>query len=135
MGDLLVPVPRFENWNPIKRQDYELAKPFSNTALTHRIDMWQVRLEDPERLDDEQWLAVRMAVSAVLLHETVVIDADIRSGVPILKGTRISIAQVLTEIADGETVDGFADEYDIDADVIKKFLDGLAIHLDRPFIK
>jgi len=136
MSEALVPLPRFEEWNEIKgqSQNYALMKDYG-ISVEKIGDEFSFQFVGAELIDDEKWLALRLLVSATLLHESVVVDPDIRGGVPVLRGTRISLSQILIEISDGETVGGFADEYDIDDKMIKHFLEGLSIHLDRSFAK
>lgn len=66
----------------------------------------------------------------VMLRDTVVIDPDIRNGVPVLKGTRFTIPQLFAEIADGRSVDQLARAFSLDVEQIRDFLHGLANHLD-----
>jgi uncharacterized protein (DUF433 family) len=54
-------------------------------------------------------------------------------GIPVLKGTRFSLAQVLAEIAEGRSVSELAEHFKLEPAMIKEFLEGMAIALDRPF--
>ena len=51
---------------------------------------------------------------------------------PVLKGTRISIAQILAEIGEGQSAEEVAADFDIDVGLVKKLVLGLAVCLDRP---
>lgn len=86
-------------------------------------------------LRHEEWIVERLRFAAIMLRDSVTIDAEIRGGVPVLKGTRVPVAQVLAEIADNATVSEIADDLDLEQEVIVKLLEGMAIHLDRPFFR
>ena len=81
-------------------------------------------------LSPEAWIAERARQAMLMLRETVVIDPEIRNGVPVLKGTRFTIPQLLAEIADGRSVEQLARAFSLDIDRIRDFLHGLAIYLD-----
>jgi uncharacterized protein (DUF433 family) len=130
--------PRYEAW---------LQVPPKNILVligekVHVTDNWinaQWVIENRQlghrELIEDEWIAMRLEVSAVQLREAVVIDPQIRSGVPVLAGTRISISQIFIEIAEGETIYTIADEYAIDSDNIKKLFEGIATQFDRSFLK
>ncbi len=52
-----------------------------------------------------------------------------------IKGTRVTLAQVLAELAEGAPVSEIAAELDVDTTMLQKALEGLSLHLDRPFTK
>lgn len=66
-----------------------------------------------------------------MFHECFQIDPDIRGGVPVLKGTRFTIAQVFAELAEGRSVTEIAKAFRLDEEQLKKVLNGFAIYLDR----
>ncbi len=80
-------------------------------------------------------MAERLAHSVRLMGDAVHIAADIRAGVPVLRGTRLPLSRILAEIADSEFIEQFAERWEIDALPLRDFLDGLSIQLDRPFIR
>lgn len=86
-------------------------------------------------LRHEEWIVERLRFAAIMLRDSVTIDAEIRGGVPVLKGTRVPVAQVLAEIADNATISEIADDLDLEQEVIVKLLEGMAIHLDHPFFR
>ncbi len=77
-------------------------------------------------------LAERTAWAAAILRECVEIDPTKRSGVPILRGTRFTVAQVFAELADGQSIDQIAESFDLDVETLKQLLHGFATNLDRP---
>jgi len=48
------------------------------------------------------------------------------------KGTRISVAQVLAELGEGQSAEEVAADFDLDVVLVKKLVQGLAVCLDRP---
>ena len=86
-------------------------------------------------LRHEQWIAERLRFAATVLRESVTIDPDIRGGVPVLKGTRVPIAQIVAEICEDASLSEIAEDLDLDVGLIVKALEGMAIHLDRPFFR
>jgi uncharacterized protein (DUF433 family) len=86
-------------------------------------------------LRHEEWIAERLRFAAMMLRGSVTIDAEIRGGVPVLRGTRVPVAQILAEIAGDARVSEIADDLDLDMEVVVKVLEGMAIHLDRPFFR
>ena len=68
-----------------------------------------------------------------LLRDTVEINRKKRGGVPVLHGTRVPIAQVFAEVADDARISEFARELDLDVDLVRGFLEGVALYFDRPF--
>lgn len=79
----------------------------------------------------EQWLAERTEYAARELHECVEFDPGKRCGVPVLKGTRMSVAQLLAELGEGRSTVEVADDFELDAALVKRFVCGLAVCLDR----
>lgn len=63
----------------------------------------------------------------------IVINSQIKSGNPVMRGTRFTVAQLLHELAEGHTVESFANAYDYDVDLVKRVLfqlGDLVNHLD-----
>jgi uncharacterized protein (DUF433 family) len=87
------------------------------------------KLLDPRA---EQWLIERTQHASRELGDCIELNPLKSGGVPVLKGTRISVAQVLAEIGEGQTADEVARDFDLDVEVIKKLVKGLAVYLDRP---
>ena len=83
--------------------------------------------------DLDESILDRLRAALRMLSLSVDVDPDIRSGVPVLKGTRFPVSHLLAELADDQDVSEIADAWDLDSEVIKKVLRGLSISLDRPF--
>lgn len=76
----------------------------------------------------------RLGYAITLLNDSVSVDRDIVGGMPVLSGSRFSIAQVFAEIADGDSLDTLSDRMDLDIDSLKKLFEGMSIQLDRPYL-
>ena len=83
-------------------------------------------------LPNEDRLAERAFWAASVLRDSVDVDPARRSGVPVLKGTRFTVAQLFAELAEGRSVVEVADDFELDLDTIKNLLHGFSAHLDRP---
>jgi uncharacterized protein (DUF433 family) len=83
-------------------------------------------------LSDEKWIAERLQYSLVLLKDWIEVDPLKRSGVPVLRGTRFTVSQMLAELADGRSSVELAEDFDLDIVVIQNVLHGFSIYLDRP---
>src|SRR4051794_31840617 len=79
----------------------------------------------------DQWLVERTRQAALQMDECVELNPDKLGGVPVLKGTRISVAQILAEIGEGQSIQAVADDFELDPELVKKLVTGLAIGLDR----
>ena|ERR1700733_10220976 len=83
----------------------------------------------------EVLLSIRLTHAVSLLKDSVETDIDRLGGIPVLAGTRFSVAQILAELADDTTVSKLAKNFKLDAEMIRSFLRGIAIELDRPYLK
>jgi uncharacterized protein (DUF433 family) len=95
---------------------------------------WSISLvgSNPFRAAHDEWLAERARDSIFVLQECVEVSPEKLGGVPVLRGTRFSVSQLLAELADGETINGISDNYDIDEDLAARFLHALSVHLNKP---
>ncbi len=81
----------------------------------------------------EEWLAERARSALSILQDCTEVNPKKCGGVPVLRGTRLPLAQVLAEIADGRSVSELAEDFELEPALIRGFLEGMAIILDRPF--
>lgn len=84
-----------------------------------------------------QWTATEWYIQCNLyglemLERVVEIDPHRRGGVPVLRGTRFTVAQVLAELSETACIDEIAENFDLDAGMIRALLDGLSLLLQRP---
>jgi uncharacterized protein (DUF433 family) len=82
---------------------------------------------------DDQ-LARRWWHAVALLEDCVDVSPNRRGGVPCLKGTRVTVAQILAQLAEGDSVDDLVDDMEIDRDTLVTLLNGLSLILDRPAV-
>jgi uncharacterized protein (DUF433 family) len=102
-----------------------------------RIAMPRHRISDDTEAIDvgvEEWLAFRWKCAALALRDSVEIDSRKRGGIPVVRGTRFTISQLLAEIADDRSLSEIANELELDLVLLEQFLRGLSICLDRPAI-
>jgi uncharacterized protein (DUF433 family) len=70
-----------------------------------------------------------------VLKNAVEISSRRIGGVPVLKGTRFTVAQTLAELAEIEGIAELAENFDIDEKLIRDMLTGLSLLFMRPFLK
>jgi uncharacterized protein (DUF433 family) len=80
----------------------------------------------------EQWFAECSLWAHEALQNSVEFDPNRRGGVPVLKGTRFTVAQTLAELADSAGVPEVASEFDLDEETIRRLLYGLALLAEKP---
>ena len=79
-----------------------------------------------------QWLTQRAQYATRERGDCVEWNTNKLGGAPVLKGTRISVAQVLAELGEGQSAEEVAADFDLDVVLVKKTVQGLAVCLDRP---
>jgi uncharacterized protein (DUF433 family) len=83
------------------------------------------------RVELEQWFSECVFWAHEALRNSVEIDPNRRGGIPVLKGTRFTVGQTLAELADSAGVPEVASQFDLDEDVIRELLYGLALLADK----
>jgi len=86
-------------------------------------------------LSGEEQIGEQLRQASLALRTCVEISVKKLGGVPVLKGTRFSVAQVLSQIADGDSVQELAENFELDRQQVSTLLHALAAYLDRPFFK
>lgn len=74
----------------------------------------------------ENWLKECLIFGRGQLEQSIDIDPKRRSGVPVLKGTRFTVAQTLAELAESSGVNEVANNFDLNAETIKQLLYGFS---------
>jgi uncharacterized protein (DUF433 family) len=77
-------------------------------------------------------LSHRLAHGVGLLAKSVNSDPLIQGGRPCLAHTGIPVSQILAQFAEGDTVEDFVSDMEVDRDTLISFLNGMALILDRP---
>src|SRR5260370_38348950 len=89
-------------------------------------------LKDGEAFSQEEWLLERARFAARLLRNCVEVHPNKRGGIPVLLGTRYTVAQLFAEMAGGRSIQDIAEGFDLDLESIKAPLPGLSAGLARP---
>ena len=84
------------------------------------------------RISSEEFVAECTLNALRMLGDSVETNLEKRKGIPVLKGTRFTIAQLLAEIADGRNIVDISVDFELDLQTIRHFLEGLSLYLDRP---
>ena len=79
----------------------------------------------------DHWLIQRTQFASRELDDCIELNENKMGGVPLLKGSRISVAQVLAEISEGQSVAEVAADFDLDVSLVQRLVQGLAVCLDR----
>jgi len=74
----------------------------------------------------------RLSRAEVTLTYCVEVNSRKMHGVPLLKGTRFPVAQVLSQIADGDSIDDLAENFDLDREQLASLLHAFSAYLDKP---
>jgi uncharacterized protein (DUF433 family) len=80
----------------------------------------------------DQWLADRSSEALLALRDYVEATPQKLGGIPVFQGTRFSIPQLFTELADSDAVHDIADNFELDEEKLRKFLRAFAVYLNKP---
>src|SRR5271166_315173 len=53
---------------------------------------------------DEEWMAERFRHAGLLMRECIEVDPERRGGIPVVRGTNFTVAQLLQELAEGKNI-------------------------------
>ena len=81
----------------------------------------------------EAWTAEHLRGQRHCSRDSIDIDPEKRGGVPMVKGTRVPVATILAELAEGATIGGVAADLDLDPEILRKMIQGIAGHFDCSF--
>lgn len=79
-----------------------------------------------------QWLLRRLEYAGAELTDCVEQHPQKMNGVPVVKGSRISVARIFAEMAEGMSADEVAEDFSPDPALVKRLVTGLSVCLDRP---
>jgi uncharacterized protein (DUF433 family) len=83
--------------------------------------------------DDQQSVLVeRIRHSAEQLRGCIDVDPQRRGGVPVLKGTRFPVSQVLAQIAEGDSLADLVADLELEEARLRELFHGLANLFDQP---
>jgi uncharacterized protein (DUF433 family) len=83
---------------------------------------------------EAEWLAERTKHAILMIRDCVEVNPNKRGGVPVLKGTRFTVAQLFAELGEGRSLGEIAEDFELDPTMMKKLMESFAIQLDRPFV-
>jgi uncharacterized protein (DUF433 family) len=89
----------------------------------------------PRNRRAEEWYFECALCGFHTLSNVVEIDVKRRGGLPVLRGTGFTVSQVLAELSDTTAIDELADNFDLDETQLRDLLQGLALILQRPYLK
>ena len=79
-----------------------------------------------------RWFIECQAYGLEALGRVVEVDPERRGGVPVMRGTGFTVAQVLAELAETSGVDDVASSFSLDAADIREMINGLSLIMQRP---
>ncbi len=65
------------------------------------------------------------------LPNCIEVSPDKRSGIPVLKGTRLPVAQIIAELAENQRLSKIVEDYELDEDLLVQLLQEISIHLNN----
>jgi len=79
-----------------------------------------------------QWLVQRVEFASSELSDCIERNPQKVNCVPVVKGSRISVAQIFAELAEGMSADEVAEDFSLDPALVKRLVSGLSVCLDQP---
>jgi len=83
-------------------------------------------------LPKEQRILEQLWRSSLALKDCIETSRNKLGGVPVLKGSGFPVHQVLSQLADGDSIDDLAENFELDRDQLSMLLHALATSLNRP---
>lgn len=82
-----------------------------------------------------EWINHRLNMALEIILNHVDINSSIRGGIPVVKGTKISISQIISELGDDNKISEIAEDFDLVKDDLMEIINAIATYLDRPYQK
>jgi uncharacterized protein (DUF433 family) len=98
-------------------------------SMPEAVEYWNA----PHRVRLRDWIAGRLQRAYLDLEKYIESDRDKSGGVPVIRGTRVKVAQLLAELAEGQDITEIAEDLDLDQETLSVIMKRLAVLLDRPF--
>ena len=83
------------------------------------------------RLVTAEWYIECQSHGWAMLNHLIEIDPGRRGGVPVLRGTGFTVAQLFAELAETEAVEEVADNFSLDIEQIRDLLNGFSLIMQR----
>lgn len=124
---------------PLRVNVYEFFGTTPELRIPERKDL--TSWNDPEENRSVQWVSneelvkQRLQQVTLVLRECIEVNSRRLGGLPSLKGTRFSIAQVLSQIGDGDSIEDLAENFDLDREQLATVLHAMAACFNRPLYR
>ncbi len=92
-----------------------------------------IKSASSQKLDAAAWFIECLMYAQIALQHAVDVDAKRRGGMPVLKGTRFTVAQALAELAESDGVREVAERCTLREEDIRALLFGLSSLVERPW--
>jgi uncharacterized protein (DUF433 family) len=126
------PTPDARNGDYFHSDRLALSPRSASVALTGETWLSVIKSASVRSLRLEQWLSECVLAGHEALRHSVEINPQRRGGIPVLTGTRFTVAQTLAELAESSGVDEIADRFELDKEVIRNMPYGLSLLVNRP---
>jgi uncharacterized protein (DUF433 family) len=126
----------------LKQPDVIFPVPPDTQIPLNRLPISQRKQEDRQEsrssyLKKTIWYDVRKIAFSERLYKAIAkLDESVESkprvlaGTLVLRGTRFSVAQLFGELAEGESIDTIADDFELDRDSLSALLHAMAVCFD-----
>lgn len=104
-------------------------------SFVRRYDDAGIKIIGHNRRGLEEWFIEKVVHAYELLNETVDADPHIRGGLPVLKNTGFTVAQLMAELSESSGVGEVSDDFDLDEHTVKRLLIALSLAFERPAAK
>ena len=82
--------------------------------------------------DKASFVSRRLARAVESMQQHLDIDPARRSGVPVVKNTRFTVAQLLAQLADGDSIYDLEENFELDKNTLSCILHAFSAILDQP---
>jgi len=109
----------------------------NEVSLVDKSSQWvkDIGVHHPHAEAIEEWYVQCAYHGLISLGQCVEVDPKRRGGVPVLRATRITVAEALGEIAESGSIQDVADNFDIELENLKCLLNSLSLLLNHPYPK
>lgn len=112
-----------------------LPAPINEARGVERPSAWTgvVQPTHTRALRTEEWYLQCAFFGLESLQMWVEVDPKRRGGVPVLRGTRVTVAEALAEIAESAAIQDVADNFDLGSEQLKEVVNGLSLLMNQPY--
>lgn len=114
------------------RAPRESFRPRPDAMIRDRCADRQPWVKQPRATLESERLSARIAKALRSMHACVEAHPAKAEGRYVLRGTQFTIAQMFSQMAEGDSVGDLVENFDLDGDDIRCFLNSLAVSFDRP---